>query len=709
MKKVYVFDPNRYKVISEGNAFIYLKYDALKSFLRANFREEIQKLLLKPVKNNNEIEFWAEQTGSFSELNSFDSAKQEKIILKYNAQIYEIERKAEQFRNGTDIDDFKWGRILSSVFNPNCNRILSDGENIVVVWGWDFQNQQNYERPFDAFSSLIFIDPIISDINNTEEEINVLPPNEEEEITEGHPIEDSEKVEIKEESAIPLKELAKTEEETKETRRPIVPPTSNGLTQILDAFERFASRNKWLVVILVIILLLLLLKLCSQKPTLPASDLDPIELKERYQEIMPPTPKVRKKPIDNKDIIEDKQTKTKVVGNLVNIALKNKTDNFQHFAVDLKNTFPSDDYQIVYFDNETNRLQLQFPAEQRTTIKNDIRTKLNKYKLLIWDEAIFSSSKTFNDPASRDFQKFGPWAALNLPAAWDITTGDTSVIVAVIDNGFDLKHFELKSKFVKPYNVVTDSRVITFANDEKGPHGTHVAGLVGAVGNNSKGIIGAAPNCKIMPIQTAGSTSQFLMTDVVDAILYAIKNNADVINMSLGLQFTDEIKNMSQSQQENMIGQFGKDEAEFWNELFLMADENNVTIVTAAGNQNIIVGLDPMSRSSRSIKVAATDNSKQKAFFSNYFSFNLNNGSCLSAPGSNIYSSAPNGGFIYESGTSMASPLVAGIVALMKSVNKNISNKNIMRILHETGVKTNGSKIGAFVQADKAVLRAKNL
>jgi ribosomal protein L12E/L44/L45/RPP1/RPP2 len=57
----------------------------------------------------------------------------------------------------------------------------------------------------------------------------------------------------------------------------------------------------------------------------------------------------------------------------------------------------------------------------------------------------------------------------------------------------------------------------------------------------------------------------------------------------------------------------------------------------------------------------------------------------------------------------MASPLVAGIVALMKSVNKNISNKNIMRILHETGVKTNGSKIGAFVQADKAVLRAKNL
>ena len=84
MKKVYVFDPNRYKVISEGNAFIYLKYDALKSFLRANFREEIQQLLLKPVKNNNEIEFWAEQTGSFSELNSFDSAKQEKIILKYS-------------------------------------------------------------------------------------------------------------------------------------------------------------------------------------------------------------------------------------------------------------------------------------------------------------------------------------------------------------------------------------------------------------------------------------------------------------------------------------------------------------------------------------------------------------------------------------------------------------------------------------------------
>lgn len=709
MKKQFVLDPNGYKAISDNNAFIYLKYDALKSFLRANFREEIQDLLLKPVKNASSIEFWSEQTTVFSELSTFDSSTQEKVILKYNALIYEIEQKAEVFKNGSNIDDYKWGSILSNVFNISNNIILSNGENIVVVWGWDFENQQKYERPFESFSSLIFYEHA-PEIISQEEETTPIVEEEEPVSPEENTIEDPEPITATEnEEATILQDASTNNTEKAKATRPVVPPTSNGFTKFLDAVEGFASRNKWVVVILAIILLLLLLKFCSEKPSESAADLDPVELTERYKEIMPPTPKVRKNPIDKDDIVDDKQTKTKVVGNLVNIALKKKSDNFQHFAVDLKNAFPSDDYQIVYFDDETRRLQLQFPADQRANIKTEIRSKMPQYKLLIWDESIFSSTKTFNDPASRDLQKFGPWAALNLPAAWDITTGDTSVIVAVIDNGFDLKHFELKSKIVKPYNVVTDSRVITYPNDEKGPHGTHVAGIIGAVGNNSKGIIGAAPNCRIMPIQTADNTSSFLMSDVVDAILYAIKNNADVINMSLGLQFNPDITGMSQNQQEQLIGQFGQDEAEFWNELFQMAEENNVTIVTAAGNQNIIVGLDPMSRSPRSIKVAATDNSKQKAYFSNYFSFVLSNGSCLSAPGKNIYSSAPNGTFIYEDGTSMASPLVAGVVALMKSVNKNISNKNIMRILNDTGVKKNGSKIGAFVQADKAVLKAKNL
>jgi hypothetical protein len=719
MKKIYDLNSNKFNPVSDGNSYIYLKYDLIRSFLQSNFREEIQKLLLKPIKKDAQIEFWTEEFGEYLEIENFSSDKQEELIKKYNALIYEINRKIDSLKAGSEVDDFSWGNILSKVFNLNQNLILSDGNNIVVVWGWDFNSKKKYELPFEAFQHLVFVDPSfetpnnlsdINDINNEDvdtshtelQEELVSEPSSTGESDDENPTVSDDTGEAEIESITPA-------EENEKVKRPAVSPTSNSFINVLNSIERIGGRHKWILFILIILVLLLILKLCSNQPILNASEMNPEDLKDRYQEIMPPVQKQRKAPVNDDDIINDTESKRQIVGNLVNIALKNTSDNFQYLAIDLKNAFPSDDYEIVYFDSETNRLQLKFPINQRASIKNKIRSKLSNYDLLIWDEAIFSNSKTFNDPAVNDNQKFAPWSALNLPAAWDITTGDSSVIVAVIDNGFDLKHFELKSKFVKPYNVVTDSRVITFPNNQYGVHGTHVAGIVGAVGNNSKGIIGAAPKCKIMPIQTSDNNSKFLMSDVVDAILYAIKNNADVINMSLGLNFNEEITNLPQSEQMLLIWQFGKDEAEFWDELFQMAEENNVTIVTAAGNQNIIVGLDPMSRSPRSIKVAATMNTMQKADFSNYFYRVLNNGSCLCAPGNHIYSSVPNNSFLYEDGTSMASPLVAGVVALMKSVNKNISNKNIMKILYETGVKTGNNKMGPFINAQKAVISAKNL
>jgi thermitase len=122
-----------------------------------------------------------------------------------------------------------------------------------------------------------------------------------------------------------------------------------------------------------------------------------------------------------------------------------------------------------------------------------------------------------------------------------------------------------------------------------------------------------------------------------------------------------------------------------------------------------MVGMDPMQRSDKVIKIAACDNTKNKATFSNYFKTLVNNGSCLSAPGVSIYSTLPGNQFGYMDGTSMASPMVAGVIGLMKSANKNLTNKQIMRILYDTGLNQQQQKIGPVVQSDKAVKKAKAL
>ena len=212
-----------------------------------------------------------------------------------------------------------------------------------------------------------------------------------------------------------------------------------------------------------------------------------------------------------------------------------------------------------------------------------------------------------------------------------------------------------------------------------------------------------------MPIQASGPQGGFFMTDVVDGILYAIKNNADVINMSLGKWYTDDITQLPPSEQMKIINQYGKDESEFWNELFQMAEENKVTIVIAAGNQKVIVGMDPMQRSNKVIKIAACDNNKNSADFSNYFPAISANGSCLSAPGVNIFSTLPGNQYGYMDGTSMASPMVAGAIGLMKSVNKNLTNKQIMRILFDTGYFNQSQKIGPIIQVDNALRKSRGL
>jgi subtilisin family serine protease len=382
-----------------------------------------------------------------------------------------------------------------------------------------------------------------------------------------------------------------------------------------------------------------------------------------------------------------------------------KKNAFKRMAVELKQQFPNEEYKIVYYDEETNRLQLNFPEDQ-ADIKDQIRTKLPQYELLIWDESVFQSSKKSNDPFYSDVNKTWHMKAINLEGAWDVTMGDTSVVVAVIDDGFDLKHKEFKgTHIVNRYNVEQDNtRVYSSAEII---HGTHVAGLALANANNNSGGSGVAPNCSFMPVQIGNGQPFFTMTDVVDGVLYALNHGADVINMSLGKAYGEELQGRSPSELEQIINSSGKDEEKFWKELFKLADKKNAFIVLAGGNEDLLIGLDPMQRSDEVLKVVAVDEQFRKAGFSNYCKNCMGKNTYVSAPGVNIFSTVPGNQFESMQGTSMAAPIVTGAIALMKSANPRLKNKEIFKILRQSSKTLPDRSCPPFLQVDIAVKKAK--
>jgi subtilisin family serine protease len=233
-------------------------------------------------------------------------------------------------------------------------------------------------------------------------------------------------------------------------------------------------------------------------------------------------------------------------------------------------------------------------------------------------------------------------------------------------------------------------------------HGTHVAGIANGKHENGKGSSGIAPNCKLMPIQVGDKNGLITSTYIIDGILYAINQGANVINISLGMQTVDEVSNLSVNEQQEIINQTGKDEEAFWEEVYELANKKNVTIVLAGGNQNVLIGIDPMQRSNKTIKVSATNINNGKADFSNFGDY-----STISAPGVHIMNCVPDNQFKFLDGTSMAAPIITGAVALMKSMNKNLTNQEIIYLLQSSGLQLNAD-IGNLVQLDKILEKVKN-
>ncbi|MGW6301916.1 S8 family serine peptidase [Peribacillus butanolivorans] len=267
---------------------------------------------------------------------------------------------------------------------------------------------------------------------------------------------------------------------------------------------------------------------------------------------------------------------------------------------------------------------------------------------------LFKKMESPNDPAYID-----QWhhKTLGTQAAWTKTMGSKEMVVAIIDDGIDRNHEDLKGKIDHPYDAVRNRKNIV----PVGEHGTHIAGIIAGSANNDLGGTGVAPNIKIMPINVFNG--KYADTaDIIEAIHYAVQQGADIINMSLGETSYSEALNKAVQEAYN----------------------KGLLIVAAAGNEGDMgksVQRVYPAAFSHVISVAATDSKDKRTSYSNYHST-----VDIAAPGDYILSTLPNNRYGWMSGTSMATPMVAGVAALIWSNEPKLTKYEVEYRLYDSAI-----------------------
>jgi len=220
---------------------------------------------------------------------------------------------------------------------------------------------------------------------------------------------------------------------------------------------------------------------------------------------------------------------------------------------------------------------------------------------------------------------------IGLPQAWDSLSNE-SVTVAVIDSGICPNHPDLAGRISAGYDFVDDDNDPT---DTFG-HGCGVAGVIAAISNNGVGIAGVAPNTTIMPLRVLDSSGLGNYANISAAIVYAVDNGADIINLSLAGQTFSQVMA----------------------DAVAYAIDRGVTVVASAGNQGRDAVFYPEGFPSV-VSVGAIDPDLNQSSFSN-FGMNVD----IYAPGRDILTTSMNGDYEFMSGTSFAAPMVAGLIAI---------------------------------------------
>jgi len=315
----------------------------------------------------------------------------------------------------------------------------------------------------------------------------------------------------------------------------------------------------------------------------------------------------------------------------------------------------------------------------------EVSAKLKKLEEVEWAEPKYlykTDAFTPNDPSY--LQQYS-LAKIRAADAWEISKGDTNIIIAIIDTGIDWDHPDLApniwiNRDEIPGNGRDDDQNGDYIDDYRGwdfggldgtpdnnpmedkpYHGTHVAGIASAVSNNSIGISSIGFQCKLMAVKAVrddlkGSDNSPLIAYGFEGIQYAADNGAKIINCSWG------------GEANSLLGQ----------DVINYAVSQGALVVAAAGNDNISNPAYPASYDGV-LSVAWTDENDRKSFFSNYGSW-----IDVTAPGSSIYSTWMNNTYTQLSGTSMASPLTSGLAALAAERFSNYSPLQIAEQIRVT-------------------------
>jgi thermitase len=264
------------------------------------------------------------------------------------------------------------------------------------------------------------------------------------------------------------------------------------------------------------------------------------------------------------------------------------------------------------------------------------------------------------------------WAIskVNAPQAWELAgKGTRNIIVAVIDTGVDYRHESLRDNMIPGYDFRDNDDDPMDDTSARNPgHGTHCAGIVGATGLVSGGIYGLSPLVSLMPIRFLGADGSGDLMGGIKSIDYAIENGAHVISASWGAT-------VNTSQAKPLI------------EAVQRASDAGVIFVSAAANDgksNDRTSVYPANaKFANTITVAASNSADAKPQWSNFGKHSVD----LAAPGEAIMSTLPGNKYQNLSGTSMATPLVSGLVALLLSQDASLTGAEVRSIMQSTGAK----------------------
>lgn len=453
---------------------------------------------------------------------------------------------------------------------------------------------------------------------------------------------------------------------------PVVPPTVPDTTSNSGAGKGKKKSRAWLWILLALLgaliafAIVMLLTRCSTTEsvaTLPAT-----------------SPEIK-----DENIVLSDDSVSYIVNNRLNIMVLDG-GTLDDFIKDFRKEFPDKKrYALSAPDTVVNHVVLTLPPEDVKEMKKQIPAKMEpKYSVIVAAEGINIGSYVPADPAMSSTKESYYFDMINAPEAWDIQKGDPNVIVAVLDDGFELSHPELKGKTVAPYDMYRNQPG-TLASQSG--HGQHTSCTVGGTADNNSGACGVAPGCKIMPINVFTPNQGAPDSLIMKGLVYAAKNGAKVVSISIGRYFGPYMKFLSVDEQEKYASQYMPELAEMYDELFRKLDEMGVTVVIAAGNETVLADMDPMKRSSYPIIVSAVDPDCNLAIFNsqNLDGSNWGDRCDISAPGILIYNAVP-GGYDYKNGTSMSCPQVAGGAALVLSQHPDLTPQEIKKLLVTTAV-----------------------